>query len=224
MAERQVFIPINMRVDVKTVEFTWHPGLSKEQKQKSVRSLHKASCEQYKFNNILEVSTKSESSLGRKLSAFNLKKEVHGKMCDLESVYQGSKVFENGGPFTDLYEQSALSAKQDKRITESGNLISFKFENDSWETEPQKAFYNWLYIKSLMDSFTNKKSLINQLSKFDAFTDIEFNHAKSINCQAHALACFKLLSEDNKLDLLDDRVAFLKILKDMDSNAQFSIF
>ncbi|MDC0223311.1 hypothetical protein OAK29_04225 [Gammaproteobacteria bacterium] len=224
MAERQIFIPINNKVEVKTIEFTWHPGLSKQQKQKSVRSLHEASIEQYNLNNILEVSTKSELSLGRKLSAFNLKKKVNERMSDLESVYQGSKVFENGGPYTDLYEEPALFAKQDKRMTESGNLISFKFEDDAWETEPQKAFYNWLYIKSLMDSFPDKESLINQLSKFDAFTDIEFNHAKSINCQAHALACFKLLSETNKFDILDDRLAFLEILKSMDSEDQYSIF
>ena len=135
----------------------------------------------------------------------------------MENLYQGSKVFADGGPYIDLYEQSALLAKQDKRMTKSGNLIAFKFENDIWETEPQKAFYNWLYMKSLIDSFPDLINLKNQLSKFDAFTDIEFNHAKSINCQAHALACFKILTEANKLEILDDKIIFLDVLKNLDN-------
>ena len=89
MAERQIFIPINNKVEVKTIEFTWHPGLSKQQKQKSVRSLHEASIEQYNLNNILEVSTKSEEVLGNKLSAFNLSvKNIDGREILLEVAFQ----------------------------------------------------------------------------------------------------------------------------------------
>ena len=51
---------------------------------------------------LLEVSTKSEVVLGQRLSAFNLKakSDMIGEI-PLECAFQGSKVFENGGPYTD---------------------------------------------------------------------------------------------------------------------------
>ncbi len=43
MSERPVFEPKaegEILVEDHKIEFTWHPGFSKEQKQKSIKSLH----------------------------------------------------------------------------------------------------------------------------------------------------------------------------------------
>ena len=39
---------------------------------------------------------------------------------------------------------------------------------------------------------SGNQNLINNIIQFDAFTDIEFNPAKSINCQARSVALHKL--------------------------------
>ena len=66
-------------------------------------------------------------------SAFNLKlKPKNLAKASVESLYQGSKVFENGGPFIDLYQGSALAAKKDERIKTSGELIGFHFQGVDW--------------------------------------------------------------------------------------------
>ena len=45
-------------------------------------------------------------------------------MLILECVFQGSKVFENGGPYRDLVLNSPYKAKKAKRLKESGKLFS----------------------------------------------------------------------------------------------------
>lgn len=42
--------------------------------------------------------------------------------------------------------------------------------------------------------------LVNEIIKYDAFTDIEFNHEKSINYQARAAAIFIRLFKMGKVD------------------------
>ena len=46
----------------------------------------------------------------------------------------------------------------------------------------------------------NYKELASQILKYDAFTDIEFNPDKSINCQAKSAALFVSLSKRNLLE------------------------
>jgi len=53
------------------------------------------------------------------------------------------------------------------------------------------AFYDWLYITAL----NQNQGLAKEILRFDAFTDIEFNHKKSINCQARAAAMFVSLKK-----------------------------
>ena len=45
---------------VRSVNFTWHPGLSASQKKKSVKSLHEAACRELNTCRMLEISTKSD--------------------------------------------------------------------------------------------------------------------------------------------------------------------
>ena len=199
MANRPIFIPTTEHKELfkeESIEFKFYNGFSITQKAKSIDSLH-ASAKQLGFHHILEVSTKSSSELGHKLSAFNLM--IHTKKygdISIESAFQGSKVFEDGGSYHDIYELDSLSAKRDKRLKNSGALKVFSFEDVTWELEPKSAFYDWIYIKAL---YQNIDFIEDKLLTYDAFTDIEFNPKKSINCQARSCAILVSLIKQNKL-------------------------
>ncbi|EQA0399667.1 hypothetical protein AWE03_004171, partial [Escherichia coli] len=126
MAVRPVFVPTDaghLLSLTKDVDFPWAPGMSKTQKQKSIKALHAAANEQG-LNSLLEISSKSEDEVGVKLSAFNLiiKTQKLCKEFTVESAFQASKVFERGGPYVDILHKSSMDAKKDIRLKESGNL------------------------------------------------------------------------------------------------------
>ena len=171
-------------------EFMWHPGFSIAQKRKSIRALHDSASEKG-ISPVLEISTKSENPIGYKLSAFNLRVIVNRTHeMSVESAYQGSKVFEQGGPYTDLYDVPSREAKGDPRLRGSGDLINFNLKGDIWELNPETAFYDWIYVNALHQHSNVKSEIID----FNGFTDIEFNPKKSINCQARAAALFVALA------------------------------
>ncbi len=185
MAKRPVFIRKDVFpfYEVKEVEFTFYPGFAISQKHKSIRSLHESFRGQAD-GNVLEISTKSDEALGVMLSAFNLLIAVNGRKISLECAFQGSKQFRNGGPYMDLYEVSSREAKKDARLKESGDLIGFNLAGKRFRSEPRDFFYNWIYIKALCDN----AGYLRRLEPYSAFTDIEFNPQKSLNCQAKAVA------------------------------------
>ncbi len=201
LAKRIVFTPnfnesTNELFVEHLVEFEWVPGLAMSQQQKSVKNLHAAAKTQLKLDNILEVSTRSTDDLGRKLSAFNLKLVFDGAKVSVEELYQGSKVFEGGGPFTDLIGLGALNAKRDPRIKESGNLIGFEFEGTLFPLVDSPNFYDWLYVKALSENH----ELHSEVSCYQAFTDIAFNQStlkpkkgKSFNSQARSISIWYTL-------------------------------
>ena len=192
----------------KDIEFEYFNGFSSIQKKRSISSLHK---EYLKTNNgkrILEISSKSNEELGIRLSAFNLIITTRsGKNISVESAFQGSKVFERGGPYSDLLYTDSKTAKRDERLKNSGKLIGFQIYDRFFEAEPKTLFYNWLYINTL-NLYDNLKE---QIIEYDAFTDIEFNPQKSINCQAEAAAIFVSLYRQGKLDeALKGKDGFMK--------------
>lgn len=215
MAIRPIFAPDFSGypyVDTVDIEFKWHPGFAKSQMQKTILSLHGAA-EKQGITPILEISRKSASRLGVSLSAFNLPLETQsGQKMSVECAYQGSKVFENGGPYDELYFVSSKSAKTDDRLRTSGELIGFNFCGEHFPTEPKTAFYDWLYITAL---YQKKKDLMQQLEKFQGFSDIVFNPKRSFNCQARAAALFVSLSKNGLMDkhLISDKDYYLSILK-----------
>ena len=197
MAARPVFIPRHDTVGVeeKQIEFQWVPGMAASQKKKSIASLHEAA-RKIGYENILEVSSKSEDDLGVNLSAFNLpiKTRKYGNEFTVETAFQGSKVFERGGPYKDLFGLDSRAAKKDLRLKESGNLIGFCFFGENFSLVPRTYFYDWVYINALVQN----RSLAEAVKSYDCFSDIEFNPKKSINCQAHAVALYISLFK-NKL-------------------------
>ncbi|MFZ3310137.1 MAG: hypothetical protein WA280_12300, partial [Xanthobacteraceae bacterium] len=114
--------------------------------------------------------------------------------------YQGSKVFERGGPFTDLFMVEPKLAKRDSRLQESGRLIRFEFERHRFPLQPMTVFYDWLYVTAI---FPHREWLTRRLKgnfNYAGFTDIEFNPQKSVNCQARSCALFVELTHEGLLE------------------------
>lgn len=199
MAKRPVFVPCEDASIFKTIytEFSFNFGHTPIQKQKNVSALHKSFQDKY-GETPLEISTKSLQPYGKDLSAFNLTKFVPSLeySVPLECVYQGSKVFEHGGPFTDLYKKTPREAKKDSRLTSSGKVISFSFEGKSFDAFPTSCFFDWIYIRALLEN----PELCEAVLSYSAFTDIEFVPSRSINCQARAVAVFVALSRMNMIN------------------------
>lgn len=218
MAERPVFMPcLTGRSLVRELylNFHWNPGFAPIQKKKNVAALHQAAA-QKGYSPILEVSTKSEEALGQRLSAFSLKVSSwdHGDI-PLECAYQGSKVFEKGGPFTDLYHANPREARKDPRVKESGAIVGFQFEGTLFPTEPKTGFYDWLYLKAIYPH----RDFLRCLDRYAGFTDIEFNPGKSLNCQARSCAIFvSMVKKDILTSSLRSPQDFLAALKPSDSN------
>jgi type I restriction enzyme M protein len=211
MAEKKVFFSNSkFYFEEKIIEYKYYSGFAVSQKQKSIASLHQAILESYPDKNVLEISTKSPNPLGVQLSAFNLLFH-HRELSEernLENIFQYSKVFENGGPYRDLLQVHPRDAKRDQRLRESGNLISFNLYGEDWPLEPKTAFYDWIYISALKDNM----ALTEELLEYDVFTDIEFNHKKSINCQARAAAIFVALCKNGELEKkTKDKDSFITI-------------
>lgn len=212
MAVRPVFkVSLDDRYCVpEDTEFEYFSGFSDVQKKRSIRSLHQAFALRHEGAHILEISGKSEDQLGVELSAFNLMLHTPaGKMCSVESAFQGSKRFERGGPYSDLLYQPSIVAKRDPRLRNSGGITGFCFDGEEYSSEPQAFFYNWLYVNALREH----DDLADQVTAYDAFTDIMFNPKRSLNCQADAAAIFVSLSRQ---DLLDEALAskedFLRVV------------
>jgi hypothetical protein len=198
MAERPVFLPATtgtLLVEEVPIRFHWHPGLAPSQKKRNVVELHQAALARG-FGPLLEISSKSELEVGQKLSAFHLKINIGGKETTVECAYQGSKVFERGGPYVDLYWKTSREAKRDERLRESGKLIGFNFEGQSFPTSPATVFYDWLYLKALYPH----RDWLKRRNEWVGFTDIEFNPEHSLNCQARSFAAFMALQTRNQLD------------------------
>lgn len=201
MAKRPVFfvdLDSPQHVSTKLVDFTWYPGFSVQQKQRSIQSLHEAVLVSKSQLRVLEASSKSPVELGNRLSAFQLSFTTRhtNQTYTVETAFQGSKIFEQGGPYRDLYQMDSRFAKRDPRLKSSGALIHFDFLGQVWQLEPKTAFYDWLYMKALQQH----PALVEQVVHYDAFTDIEFNPDKSINCQARALALFVSLHRKGMLE------------------------
>ncbi|AGZ25755.1 MULTISPECIES: DarT1-associated NADAR antitoxin family protein [Staphylococcus] len=202
MAYRYVYI-----VDQETkknkkikVEFTWHSGFSKEQKQKNMISLHQTFLERFSNYKILEVSTKSKVDVGVKASAFNLTIETKkGNTFSVEELFQTSKVYKKNGDQSHLLKDN-VDIREIKRklreINENDEMIRYSCFNQDFPLEPRTLFYNWLYINVL----NRNEQLAKEVLKFDAFTDIEFNPKRSYNCQAEACSIYVSLVRRDLLE------------------------
>lgn len=215
MANRPVFIlnnsaPYFRKIDI---EFEYASGFALVQKQKNINNLHKDFLTLYPNHKILEVSTKSPDILGIQLSAFNLELSINYQKYPVEILYQASKVYNSDIDNNIILKMQPNEAKNFlKEINDKYTLKEFIFNGISFPLEPKTYFYNWLYINALM----RNKELIQEILDcgYNAFTDIEYNPKKSINCQAQALAIgISLIKNKQIFDLYNnnfiDHIAFL---------------
>ena len=211
MARRPVFAPDSDKpyVSELSLDFEYFPGFSIQQKQRSIASLHASYVAKFPSSRVLEVSSKSESDIGVRLSAFNLMIEHPGRgSYSVECAFQASKVFLHGGPFVDLLDASSRAAKTDRRLRESGELVAFRYCEHEFPLEPKTYFYDWLYASALC----RDDKLVEQVMMFDAFTDIEHNPERSINCQARSVAKVVGLARAGLLeDALQSPQTFLEL-------------
>lgn len=188
-------------IDIESSE-----GKSFQEKQNNIKILHQKFNELHKYEKIIEISTKSNIKLVRELSAFNLKYDLDYKEYPLECVFQSSKVFEKGGPYRDLINVEPFQVKRDRRLRNSGNLVGFKLKDANYPLEPKTLFYDWIYINAL----SKQKHLCQEIISYNAFTDIEFNPKRSINCQAKSVALFVALYRQ---EMLDEALSNIEVFK-----------
>jgi len=211
-ATRPVFVPLPERAPYVTeipVTFTWYPGLALAQQQRSIAALHTVAAEKHHLAPLLEVSSKSPEALGALLSAFRLPVEIGGRRFTVESAFQGSKVFEHGGPYTTLYDTDSRAAKTDERLRTSGAVTGFDLLGEEWPAEPRTAFYDWLYLNAL----NQNPALAEKLTAYAGFTDIAFNPQRSLNCQARTAALYVALTKNGRREeALASRESFLAVI------------
>lgn len=206
---KPVFMPrVNSDNLVKTdmVRLERHVGFASRQKKKTINDLHQVIRKKYGFSHVLELSSKSGNKLSFLLSPLSLQltDEHNGGQHSVENIFQASKVFERGGPFTDLLTAPPRQAKKDERLHRSGELIGYNDFGMEWGVEPLTIFYDWLYVNALKQN----TQLHEQVMQYQAFTDISFNPKKSIHCAAYSLALFVALNKRELLDNVEDPIAF----------------
>lgn len=205
MANRPVFASVlnpvsTAKVFRYDVEFEWNKGLARSQRKKNVAALHNAFIKRKGdvASMILEASSLSDDTLGVNLSAFNLdidleaflakiehRDPVGTHMVKVEVAYHGAKCINGGEPFADILDMDSKQAKRDVRL-KAGTVTGFKLGHMYFDAVPKTAFYNFLYLSALGQQHNIR--LLLQVASYLYFTDLNFNPAKGISCQAEALA------------------------------------
>lgn len=212
MAVRVVYVPVlkgETFVVSCEVEFTWVPGTSLARRRLSRQSLHEAAIAAGFPTPILDISSYSDCDLGISLSALNLQTQWG---VSLESIYQSGKVFEKGGPFPDIRDLNSVKAKTDPRLLESGTLLRYEFDGETWPLTPRSCFYTWLYLNALVQQPEKAK----QVTDYRGFTDAAYsprNKWGDPNCQAEAAALYVALHHRRMVKrLLASRDAFMEFM------------
>lgn len=198
MAKRNVYYYDDEFYRRESVEFNWYSGFSKSQKQKSIESLHDQFRKKNKQYKILEVSSASLMECGRKASAFNLSLKLkNGETYSVETLFQSSKVFDRSGVNSKTLHMNSRDAKRFTRNLHSEEeLIAFDFLGIPFPLLPETFFYNWLYANAMLLDV----ELLSEILKYNAFTDINSNPQKSLNCQAEACSIICYLNRIGRLN------------------------
>lgn len=212
MATRPIFCVKNTAPFYSEInaEFEWAGGFALSQKRKNINSMHSHYYRVFPNGKVLEISSSSTEECGNQASAFNLKKFIPSRnqsFC-VENVYQSSKVFLYGGPYSDILDKTSMEAKKDSRLKSSGIFLHFEFEGQKYPCKPVTAFYDYLYISALIEN----PELAEKLKRYDAFTDIAFNPQNSKACQARSAAIFVSLCRAELIDQVKDFQSFLAVL------------
>jgi hypothetical protein len=114
--------------------------------------------------------------------------------CRVTAAFQSSKLFEGIGNLGHLLtwdDGRAIKAAVGEH--RDVPLECFLFEGTRWELSPTTAFYDYLYLRALCDTFYAEPDLRDAPDEFTGFTNIAYNPKKSFNCQARSSALFVAL-------------------------------
>lgn len=139
-------------------------------------------------SNNLEVSSRSGVPEGRALSAMFLRTRSG---YTVEGLYQGSKVFANGGPYLLPPSASGFEAKAyARRMAKGSALVGFRLPGAGSLIDFHKSIevYNYIYLAALA---ANPK-LESFILQFESFSDC-FYRPGIFACQARSCALFVAL-------------------------------
>jgi len=207
------------------VELDWFGGFALSQKRKCEIGLHKNFLSQYPKEKPLEISSASTNTLGKKLSAMNLKKQViiHdadkklAAISSVESVFQSSRIYVDGnnqiGPFPEYILSPGKESK--KRVKEaSKGLHSYKYYYDgSYFFAPDyhiSLFYDYVYMNALLEEENKEAMLELLLGGYSAFSDLA---TLALNSQARSCAIFVGLYKAGLLDMVRNKESYLRLFR-----------
>ena len=219
MAIRAIYSPLPEYpyVEEEHVEIAWSYDKSIEAERQRVRDVKKEGS-MLNITPMLEVSGGSDSVIGRSMSAFTVKILHGGIVTNVESIYQGSKVFENSGPHHSLYKLKGNQAKYQSKslFSKAGRFTHYDFGGKIIPANPPTAFYDWIYMRGLIYTGIG----IANIEEYRGFSDIYFNPEKQINSQAHAAALYVALFSLTDIpirvcyDALKDHELFFSIVSE----------
>ncbi len=214
MAIRPVFVPDtdpdhSQLFHEHEVDFQWQPGRSPQQKKANIVKLHVAAMRR-NLAPLLDVSPESNDLFGAHICASNLAVEDDRSfLVPLKAVYQGSKVFTGGGPFTDLYLKQEDEIVGDERLTSSGKHVGFRFRDLEWGAKSGTMFYDWLAIHAIH----RYQKLRTGIRRFNGFTEIDCLSRGKTVCHARSCALYVALAGKKLLDeVIDSQDFFIEVL------------
>lgn len=219
MAERYVFISKNSYpfYEKVYVTFDFFQGHALSQKRKCQIGLHQNFLAEYPDYKVLEISGASLYSLGRDLSAMNIKKHTSKGTTTVESAFQSSRIYvaesEVIGPFSELLFVDGKTSKKLVKEASKG-LISKQYEFDGMIFfAPDfhiSLFYDFLYINALLEE--ENKDVVRSLidGGYNAFSDLA---TMSLNCQARSAAIFVGLYKAGKLAEVKNYESYLALFR-----------
>lgn len=219
MAEESVFVSKNSYPFFEEihVNIEWFGGFALSQKRKCETGLHQSFLHAYPSEKSLEISSTSLMYLGTRLSAMNLSKRTKTGLTTVESAFQSSRIYFDGGeqigPFPEFL---FLPGKECKRLVKeaSHGLHSYRYEFDGVVFPAPRfhisLFYDFLYINALLEE-ENKEAARELLEgKYSAFTDLA---TKSLNSQARSCAIFAGLAKAGVIDQVRDYQSYLRLFR-----------
>ena len=188
MSTRPCFIvypgePLPQQIDI---DFLWIRGQAHSRRVLCADELAHAIRSKFPEGRHLEVSTYSRTDLGLRLSAMNVRFRS-GCYADrtVESVYQSSKVFANGGPYLDIIDDGYVgNPKRDPRLQNSGDLEGFHINSTTIALSDAERLYDAIYITALRQN----PKLFTTCMSYNIFTDIAYNPKTMHSTQAAAIA------------------------------------
>lgn len=207
MAVRKVYLSLAEYPYAKeiSVTFPWSNGSKHQNIQAILDTFHDV----YPEVPALEVSLASSQPEGVAAAAMKLPLHLEelGQDVPVGIVYEASKVFENGGPYTDLLQCSRQKVQKDARLQQSGRCTGYRLEGAEFSAEPHPyAFFNWLYGCALRQAPEKAEGVL----KFGAFSDLNLGSSKmDRNSPARAAAVYAGLAAAGKLACLDSYEAFV---------------